>query len=379
MTWALQGLLETTLDLPRRADAAPAVAHSIRALLARWDLHAEVEVSLTEDGLELVMSEPGGTGISQNAPDDAVPDGELTREVRALVGSNAEPLVTAVASYVWWDRLGSADEGAPVPAWFEDVVRELVALGEQLDVPALRAELELPRVLGDIPVLVEKLRPALGQPVRLEANAATLRRFITQVEGLGLPWDQVVVGLLGELGVLVPPITYAVDPTLPDELAELCLGRLPIGALVVPHDSPAGEAPPASTAGSTGGSADGSDAGDPAAEAAYDMAYQIASMLHDRRMLLPSAASVEDLLDDLLNHVGSGHTVWFARGVLTTPQLVHVVRRQLAAELPLTALPALMREVLARLQLLDPDDMSLPAALDGALAHMAAEPVAALP
>jgi hypothetical protein len=79
---------------------------------------------------------------------------------------------------------------------------------------------------------------------------------------------------------------------------------------------------------------------------------------------------VEDLLDQLSSHVGSGHTVWFAQGVLAADELVYVVRRHLADGYPLTMLPAVLRELLARLSLEPTGNRGLQPALEVALERL---------
>ena len=83
---------------------------------------------------------------------------------------------------------------------------------------------------------------------------------------------------------------------------------------------------------------------------------------------LPDRRGAERLLDDLFNHVGSGHTVWFTQEALSIDQVVLVLRGMLASDVPLNDLPALLRELLAVIDLRRPSHSDFVESFDRVLA-----------
>jgi hypothetical protein len=282
-------------------------------------------------------------------------------------------LVTeAVATAAWRELVTQRS----MPSWFPSLMRATVALG----VPA-SAIAEEPTGYGDTPnpdvrVLAERVAARRDRWLRLVAAPTTLRSVIASTEpsDAGGRLDHALRTHLGSLRAVMPALTYAADPSMEEGTLAVRLGELTILECAVPPPGTCflwswaawegvveGYRGPADAAAVHPGLWAWVDRDSPAAQAlggAPDdyLSYVTGTALMTAPDKLADLEAATTLLDALFQHVGAGHTVWFARAVLSDEHLLVALRAMLRDGSPITQFGAFLRELLVGLDLTAPDD-----------------------
>ena len=361
-------------------DVASDVATALNALCERLAIPGRVVVESrpTSSTARLVVN---GRSLPSSWLADAPTSADPGIADRARWGSWATTLasqwpgtlVTEEGAAASWAQI-QADR--PMPQWYVSGMRATVSLG----VPA-SAIAQAPEVLAedrpwDARVLAEKVAAQQDRWLRLFAAPSTLRHVIesTEPSEAGGRLDNALRAHLGPLRAVMPALTYVPDPTVPEGSLTVRLGELTLLTCAVPppgttflwswappEEQLAGYRGPAECAALHRGLWAWVDL-DSDAERALGggrddyLTYVLATALMATQEKLADLEAATTLFDALFQHVGTGHTMWFARAVLDDEHLLVTLRAMLRDRAPITQLGALLRELLVTLDLRIQDD-----------------------
>jgi hypothetical protein len=376
-------VIPVELTIPADLEPEPVateVAEALDGLCERLAIPGRVAVTtkpgaiaprLEVDGRPLPPSWPADVPTSVDA---STAERQRWRTWATILGSRwPGALVTEAAATAAWGELVTQ---RAMPSWFPSLMRATVSLGVPASVIA-----EVPAAYGDTPnpdvrVLAERVAARRDRWLRLVAAPTTLPSVIASTEPseAGGRLDHALRTHLGSLRAVMPALTYAADPSLLEGTLAVWLGELTILECAVP---PPGTCFLWSWAAWEGavegyrGQADAAavhpglwawvDLDSPAAQAlggAPDdyLGYVTGTALMTAPDKLADLEAATTLLDALFQHVGAGHTVWFARAVLSDEHMLVALRAMLRDGAPITQFGAFLRELLVGLDLTAPED-----------------------